>query len=187
LLVWPVPRGVSVIPRAVSLRVSLSQSTGILGIPLPALLSYLFSGFHHNPIVNRRKCARQCGWWRQRPNEGLQAGQEQPARGPEPHDHPLFNPVALCVLNSALLTMTRLQHAMRTAKRSPGIVSTRMVDSGCIQAVWTRVIGCHQSWLRAVYLCREGRCRLAPGLGLGAFEMGSGWQCGTTIGDGMVP
>jgi len=32
-------RGVSVIPRAVSLRVSLSQSTGILGIPLPALLS----------------------------------------------------------------------------------------------------------------------------------------------------
>jgi len=39
LLVWPVPRGVSVIPRAVSLRVSLSQSTGILGIPLPALLS----------------------------------------------------------------------------------------------------------------------------------------------------
>jgi len=39
LLVWPVPRGVSVIPRAVSLRVSISQSTGILGIPLPALLS----------------------------------------------------------------------------------------------------------------------------------------------------
>jgi len=32
-------RGVSVIPRAVSLRVSISQSTGILGIPLPALLS----------------------------------------------------------------------------------------------------------------------------------------------------
>ena len=32
-------RGVSVIPRAVSLRVSVSQSTGILGIPLPALLS----------------------------------------------------------------------------------------------------------------------------------------------------
>jgi len=39
VLVWPVPRGVSVIPRAVSLRVSISQSTGILGIPLPALLS----------------------------------------------------------------------------------------------------------------------------------------------------
>ena len=32
-------RGVSVIPSAVSLRVSISQSTGILGIPLPALLS----------------------------------------------------------------------------------------------------------------------------------------------------
>jgi len=32
-------RGVSVIPRAVSLRVSIRQSTGILGIPLPALLS----------------------------------------------------------------------------------------------------------------------------------------------------
>ena len=32
-------RGVSAIPRAVSLRVSISQSTGILGIPLPALLS----------------------------------------------------------------------------------------------------------------------------------------------------
>jgi len=32
-------RGVSVIPRAVSWRVSISQSTGILGIPLPALLS----------------------------------------------------------------------------------------------------------------------------------------------------
>ena len=28
VLVWPVPRGVSVIPRAVSLRVSSSQSTG---------------------------------------------------------------------------------------------------------------------------------------------------------------
>jgi len=28
VLVWPVPREVSVIPRAVSLRVSLSQSTG---------------------------------------------------------------------------------------------------------------------------------------------------------------
>ena len=39
LLAWPVPRGVSVIPRAVSLRVSISQSSGILGIPLPALLS----------------------------------------------------------------------------------------------------------------------------------------------------
>ena len=39
VLVWPVPRGVSVIPRAVSLRVSISRSTGILGIPLPALLS----------------------------------------------------------------------------------------------------------------------------------------------------
>jgi len=39
VLVWPVPRGVSVIPHAVSLRVSISQSTGILGIPLPALLS----------------------------------------------------------------------------------------------------------------------------------------------------
>jgi len=34
-----VPRGVSIIPRAVSLRVYISQSTGILGIPLPALLS----------------------------------------------------------------------------------------------------------------------------------------------------
>ena len=31
--------GVSVIPHAVSLRVSISQSTGILEIPLPALLS----------------------------------------------------------------------------------------------------------------------------------------------------
>jgi len=41
LLCWcgPSMRGVSVIPRAVSLRVSASQSTGILGIPLPALLS----------------------------------------------------------------------------------------------------------------------------------------------------
>jgi len=39
VIVWPVPRGVSVIPCAVSLRVSISQSTGILGIPLPALLS----------------------------------------------------------------------------------------------------------------------------------------------------
>jgi len=39
VLVWPVPRGVSVIPRAVSLRVSISPSTGILGIPLTALLS----------------------------------------------------------------------------------------------------------------------------------------------------
>jgi len=36
------PRGVSVIPRAVSLRASISQSTGgILGIPLPALLSIM--------------------------------------------------------------------------------------------------------------------------------------------------
>ena len=35
-------RGVSVIPRAVSLRVSISQSTGILGIPPPALLSDIF-------------------------------------------------------------------------------------------------------------------------------------------------
>jgi len=32
LLVWPVPRGVSVIPRAVSLRVSISQSTGYIHI-----------------------------------------------------------------------------------------------------------------------------------------------------------
>jgi len=39
LLVWPVPRVFFVIPRAVSLRVSISQCTGILGIPLPALLS----------------------------------------------------------------------------------------------------------------------------------------------------
>jgi len=39
LLMWPVPREVSVIPRAVSLCVSISQSTGILGIPLPGLLS----------------------------------------------------------------------------------------------------------------------------------------------------
>jgi len=35
-------RGVSVIPRAVSLRVSISQSAGILGIPLPALLSNIW-------------------------------------------------------------------------------------------------------------------------------------------------
>jgi len=43
VLVWPVPRGVSVIPRAVSLRVSISQSTGILGIPLPDPLSNIHS------------------------------------------------------------------------------------------------------------------------------------------------
>jgi len=47
VLVWPVPRGVSVIPRAVSLRVSISQSTGILGIPLPALLSNIHIPTHH--------------------------------------------------------------------------------------------------------------------------------------------
>jgi len=45
-------RGVSVIPRADSLRVSLSQSTGILGIPLPALLSNI-GGVAYN---GRRFC-----------------------------------------------------------------------------------------------------------------------------------
>jgi len=40
----------SVIPRAVSLRVSISQSTGILGIPLPALLSNMFFLFHRSRI-----------------------------------------------------------------------------------------------------------------------------------------
>ena len=47
-------RGVSVIPRAVSLRVSISQSTGILGIPLPAPLSYIIYIYRVEQRVVRR-------------------------------------------------------------------------------------------------------------------------------------
>ena len=54
VLVWPVPPRVSVIPRAVSLRVSIIQSTGIFGIPLPALLSNICE-------IPRKETRRFCG------------------------------------------------------------------------------------------------------------------------------
>jgi len=70
------------------------------------------------------------------------------------------------------------------------MLSTMRMNSAAVsmQYMTTNDVEGQQSWPRAVYLCREGRCQLEPDDDV--FEIGSVRQCGTSrgqsFGDGMV-
>ena len=70
------------------------------------------------------------------------------------------------------------------------MLSTIRMNSAAVsmQYMTTNDVEGQQAWLRAVYLCREGRCQSEPDDDV--FEIGSVRQCGTSrgrsFGDGMV-